>query len=183
LPGANGGVLPVATSGQGFMWSIVNDPPVVAIATGNLSGSANEVRAFQFVATRTGTYSNVIFDLTATSGGSTGDLCLYNAAGTQIAGTGGFTTASGGITKVALSAPVTITQGQVLIFAQVDTSSTANMMAYTLPVAGEYNMTNLETTKRWGIAANAGTAGVCPGTLGAITASTAVGPVAVMFVP
>lgn len=130
-----------------------------------MSGSANQVRAVQFVLPIQATISKVSVNVTTLAAASVGDVGLYDLNGNRLAFTnGGIDTTGTGVKTVNLSGgAVTLAPG-VYYYAYCNSSSTPVCTAFATATIGSPLLLN-----RHGNAANAASSGVLPATLGAIT--------------
>lgn len=162
--GAGTSAANVNTSAQGYFiapfGSIANSGPIT------VTGSANQVRAFQIVIPFAMTISKVSVNVTTADAVNTVmDVGIYDANKNRVAYTnGGISVATTGLKTVNLAAAVTLPAG-VYYFAQTAVSTTAACTGTT----GAATPGNALVTNAWGNAANAATSGVLPTTLGAIS--------------
>jgi hypothetical protein len=177
LPPANGGVANVNTVDQGYFFGVTIKPPEVVNALA-ITGTNNQVRAYQFVLPYRVVVARIAIEITTLSGGSIVDIGIYNAAGTtKVLSLGGITGGGTGVISTSIT-PVTLDPG-VYFFAQVASDTTVAARVAAIPAASA-TILNANAVEKVGTAANAATAGVLPSSLGVITSAT-FNPVATVF--
>jgi len=181
LVAADAPVLNVADQGYFYSTGILQVPYASATAVAVVA-AGQEVRAFQFVLPVAMTIGRVTVRNGAVVVGATLTVGIYSANGnTKLIDSGTFDCGVNANPKTNTFTAVTLPPG-VYYFAHsasTQTTLTANCLNNTNTLV--LDMVNNQTTKKWGIAANAAVAGVLPSSLGAITASNAIFPMAACF--
>jgi hypothetical protein len=144
-------------------------------------GAANQVRCVQFVLPWAARVSRVGIVVVTTLASQVADAGLYDAAGALVCHTAGFDAGAGGAVSLALNTGEITLQPGVYYQAWTCTSTTPTFRAVSLSTGVDLLM-NVHATDKMGVAANAATAGILPGTLGAI-AGQAVSPILALFEP
>jgi hypothetical protein len=157
---------PLETADQGYLFL----PSVGVMFRGtsqSIVGSNNQVRAFQFVLPFRLTVSDVQFRVTAAYANREVGIGIYSADGnTLLVDTGVVSAASAGLKKATLSTPVTLAPGPYWYA----WTSDYNAVKLTSTFADStFDSLFSDTNPQMGTAANAGSEGVLPATLGAIT--------------
>lgn len=148
---------------------LIDMPVAVANNTEAISpGATNEVQVFHFRIDFPITITSVISEIIANVGGSNYSLGVYNFDGsTKLLDTGLISSATAGI-KTVSSLSLALTPGMYFL-ARVCTSTAVTIRAIQAN-ASLMPIINTGTVAHIGKAANAGSAGALPTTLGAITA-------------
>lgn len=158
----------VATADQGYFIGPNLTQAGLATSTGAVVGSAQQVRACQFVLPFRETVSSVTITVVGTVAASTVTVGIYDAPGTTKLIDSGTFDGSSATTQKKTFTPVTIGPG-VFWFAQSASTQTTLTATVVQGGAGTATVINNDTNKLCGQAANAATAGVLPSSLGAIT--------------
>lgn len=162
-------------------WINGSEDVSVSTVTGQFNSSNNQVVAFLQYVSRSIRVTRVGFNIVTPQAASVGDICIYSTAGNLLANTGGFATTAGGIQSANLTTPITLQKGYYYI-------AQTNSVAITTVTVQNTNATtsgilNAGATKRSVTTANNATAGVCPATMGVLTAQTSVSPGMFIFQP
>ena len=116
--------------------------------------------------------NSVTFEVVGTAASSNGSVAIYNLAGTtKLIDTGAVSTTTNGIKATTLGTPVTLPAGNYRL-AITDSVDTATFLGSSIVGNGTaaINTINSGTYVYVGSAANSSSGGVCPSTLGTITA-------------
>lgn len=170
-PISAGNSLPVTT------WYMIDSNFAVGSTLTNLGTflGANEVPVWQFVLPFTITVNLLSFEVVTPDPGNNVGVAIYDAAGTTKLIDTGAQSAATGIIGVAIPS-VILTPG---IYWLAYTHDGVAVTVRGLGNVPNFNAFFNDNTTKVGTAANAGVAGVCPATLGAITPQTAIGQILV----
>jgi len=172
------GVVPLNIADQGGFW-----PPFILTpqnaATGGTIPANNNVGVCQFVLPFSVQVGKITVKITTSVANAVADVGIYSIAGNRLLNTGGFSAA----VQVVLTTSIVpiILQPGFYYYAWTLSNFNAQLLATAVPASGIGEIMNNQTTKKYGIAANAASAGVLPQTLGTISASLLVTPVAALF--
>ena len=133
-------------------------------------GAINTVYVSQFVLASAMTIGHVTTSVVTGSAGATGNVGIYNSAGTKLVDSGAISLAASSSRPVTPFTAVTLPPGTYYL-AWAQTSLTPVVETVLNPSTALILATNANSTK-YGTAANALSAGVLPSTLGALTAAT-----------
>jgi hypothetical protein len=173
----------VETADEGYFFAVGIHQPLTINAAA-LVGVADNVGAYQFVLPFRIVVRRITWELTTGVNGSFSSVGLYNADGSvRLVHVGALASeiADQGIIDTAVTA-VTIEPG-IYYFAQTSTSASVIGRKLFVDNFGELILNEGSTNAPAGIAANSGSSGVLPATLGAITASTSRDPLVCVFKP
>lgn len=171
LASARGGVPTLSTADQSFMISNGIIQPSGAGGNPAVVANGQEVRAILFICPVTITITKISINVAAAgAGGSTVTVGYYSAdRATKLIDSGTFNGASATIQTLTISS-VTLFAGQAYWFVQsASTQTTLTVVQAYTPNSNLITLLNGQTAKKYGLAANAASAGVLPSSLGAIT--------------
>lgn len=183
LPQANGGKIQVTTANQGYFWGTCQNAMAglgSTAITSLVSGSANQVRAWQCVLPYSVTINKVSIEVQVNSAAQTCNVGIYSAdRTTKLVDSGTFDMAVGagapGTTRTnTLGAPVTVSGPIWVGFSCSDTTAAIGAAGAALGANVGQLFGNIGGGPIMGSAANATSAGVMPASLGTISAATAV---------
>jgi len=141
--------------------------PTTFVTGGIISGTINQITAFQFVLPYSITISRVSVIIDTAQAGATVNVGIYSAAGSKLLDSGGLSASSTGAVHATIT-PVALAAG-VYYFAQ-SASNTAVAVETLQPASSkDVNMLNALSVKV-GQAANSTSGGLMPATLGTLTA-------------
>lgn len=166
---ANGGVSTTGCAGYNvtgatwFLYQISN--PATGAAAASFSAVANQPRLFRFYIDKPWKVTNVMTDVITNSAAETGDIGMYNAAGTLVWHTGSISLASTGVLNTTLGSPVS---GGAGVFYEATCSSTTvaqmEVLNFSTPVLNM--LASSANPNTFGPDATDGcTAGVLPGSI------------------
>ena len=171
--------LTISTAGQGGFYAVTIFNSGGGQGLTHVLGSANEVRAMQFVLPFSAKITNITFDIDTPDTGGTADIGIYSAVGNLLLHTGGFSTTSADQYTVTIT-PVTLS-ADVYWLAWTGDNTTFQLRAFSTDygISGQqwYNRTN----RLMGVVVNSATAGVLPASLGGIASGTSMNAAAVWF--
>jgi hypothetical protein len=161
--------------------------PAIAQINGSAADTgANVVDTFTFVLAHSQLVTNMTIGYSVGVAASTGDVGFYDTAGNQLTHVSGgiaTTTVAGTQTKSAAS-PVVFLPAGTYTLAWCDTTASVTFYGVTIPSAAENKLYAASGSLLGsGTAATACSTGVLPATLGTITISNAVTPIAVVVTP
>lgn len=183
LPQANGGKIQVTTANQGYFWGTCQNAMAglgSTAITSLVSGSANQVRAWQCVLPYSVTINKVSIEVQVNSAAQTCNVGIYSAdRATKLVDSGTFDMSSGagaaGTTRTnTLGAPVTVSGPIWVGFSCSDTTAAIGAAGGILGANVGAVFANIAGGPIMGSAANATSAGVMPASLGTITQATTI---------
>lgn len=177
-----GGGASFSVAGRGGLWVPMDSYPSATISS-IFTGTVNLVRFYQFTNPFTVTVRRMIFRLTVN--GAAGTFCsigVYDLDGNRLFHTGAVA-ADGALAvkDIVLGTPFVLQPGAYIVAWTTDGTAAAATGLNAISNVNE--ILNAGTDSRTGTAANAGSGGVVPATLGALTDVNSVGIILTFLAP